>query len=198
MYEARALRVHDRASLRPHNNSLGRARGLRLKPPRRRTDTSTVRRLAVTLAAALACVLPAAAAAADKSWAEPQIARVVEAGLFAESGQDFQPQQRLTRLALADALAAAALQQDIDAPFRFPVLAANRPVTIRELDAALVGFVGLGDAARAVTAALRDAGLAPRAGAGTETVARLLGVRVNHPAAEDALELGPNDPSTRA
>ena len=74
----------------------------------------------------------------------------------------------------------------------------GRAVTIRELDAALVGFLGLGDAARSVTAALRDAGLAPKAGAGTETIARLLGLRFNHPAADDALELGLNDPATRA
>ena len=74
----------------------------------------------------------------------------------------------------------------------------GRAVTIRELDAALVGFLGLGDSARLVTAALRDAGLAPKAGAGTETVARLLGLRVNHPAAEDALELGLERSATRA
>jgi hypothetical protein len=71
-------------------------------------------------------------------------------------------------------------------------------VTIRELDAALVGFLGLGDAARTVTGALRDAGLRPKAGVGTETVARLLGLRFNHPAAEDTLELGLDDPATRA
>ena len=45
-----------------------------------------------------------------------------------------------------------------------------------------------------MTAALRDAGLTPKAGAGTETIARLLGFRVNHPAASDALELGLNEP----
>ncbi len=78
------------------------------------------------------------------------------------------------------------------------MLVPGRAVTIRELDAALVGYLGLGDAARSVTAALRAAGLAPKAGAGTETVARLLGLRFNHPAASDALELGPNDPATRA
>jgi hypothetical protein len=74
----------------------------------------------------------------------------------------------------------------------------GRAVTIRELDAALVGFLDLGDAARSVTAALRTVGLAPRAGVGTETVARLLGLRFNHPAAGDALELGLNQPATRA
>ena len=33
---------------------------------------------------------------------------------------------------------------------------------------------------------------------GHRDVARLLGLRLNHPAADDALELGPNDPATRA
>ncbi len=33
---------------------------------------------------------------------------------------------------------------------------------------------------------------------GTEVVARLLGLRTNHPADEDSLELLPNDPATRA
>ena len=33
---------------------------------------------------------------------------------------------------------------------------------------------------------------------GTEVVARLLGLRLDHPAAEDALELAPGDPATRA
>ena len=70
----------------------------------------------------------------------------------------------------------------------------GRAVTIRELDAALVGFLGLGDSARSVTAALRDAGLAPKAGAGTETIARLLGFRFNHPAAERHARARPQRP----
>ena len=82
--------------------------------------------------------------------------------------------------------------------YSYPIVVPGRAVTIRELDAALVGYLGLGDSARSVTAALRAAGLAPKAGAGTETVARLLGFRFNHPAADDALEPGLNEPATRA
>jgi hypothetical protein len=59
-------------------------------------------------------------------------------------------------------------------------------------------FLDLGDSARSVTAVLVASGLTPKGGTGTETIARLLGLRVNHPAAEDALELGPGDPATRA
>jgi len=138
------------------------------------------------------------AAAAERSWAEPQIETVVQAGLLADSAETFKPQQPLTRRALGAALETLSLASAEPVAYSYPVAVPGRAVTIRELDAALVGFLGLGDSARLVTGALRDAGLAPKAGAGTETVARLLGLRVNHPAAEDALELGLNDVATRA
>ena len=152
------------------------------------------------LAALALCLLavPATAAAADSSWAEPQIAAVVEAGLLADAPEVFKPQKPLTQRALGAALATLSLASPEPVAYRYRVAVPGRAVTIRELDAALVGFLGLGDSARLVTAALRNAGLAPKAGAGTETVARLLGFRVNHPAAEDALELGLNDVATRA
>jgi hypothetical protein len=122
----------------------------------------------------------------------------VEAGLLADSVAAFKPQQPLTQRALAAALETLSLSSEEEIDYSYPAAAPGRAVTIRELDAALVGFLGLGDAARSVTAALRDAGLQPKAGAGSETVARLLGLRVNHPADQDSLELGPNDPATRA
>src|SRR5205085_10534308 len=46
--------------------------------------------------------------------------------------------------------------------------------------------------------AAKAAGLAPPSRFGTEVVARLLGLRTNHPAGQDALELLPNEPATRA
>ena len=152
------------------------------------------------LAAIALCVLalPSTAAAADRSWAEPQIETVVEAGLLADSAEAFKPQKPLTQRALGAALETLSLASAEPVVYRYPVAVPGRAVTIRELDASLVAFLGLGDSARLVTGALRDAGLAPKAGAGTETVARLLGLRVNHPAAEDALELGLNDVATRA
>jgi NlpC/P60 family/S-layer homology domain len=164
-----------------------------------------VRRFAAIVFAALA--LPAAATAADASWAQPQIETVVEAGLLADTVAGFKPQRPLTQKALGAALETLSFAgedlsgDDFDeAPvaYTYPVLVPGRAVTIRELDAALVGFLDLGDSARAVTAALRDAGLKPKAGAGTETIARLLGFRFNHPASDDGLELGLNDPATRA
>jgi cell wall-associated NlpC family hydrolase len=73
-----------------------------------------------------------------------------------------------------------------------------RPVSIKQLDAALVGYLGLGDAARAIQATLAAAGLQPPANTGTEAVARMLGLRLNHPAGDDDLELLPFQPATRA
>ena len=121
------------------------------------------------------------AQAADASWAQPQIEVVVEAGLLAETAAGFKPQKPLTQKALAGALETLSFAGDdpgeepVD--YSYPVVAPGRAVTIRELGAALIGFLGLGDSARSVTAALRAAGLTPKAGAGTETIARLLGFR---------------------
>ena len=155
-------------------------------------------RFAALAAALAALALPTAASAAERSWAQPQIEAVVEAGLLADTVEGFKPQRPLTQRALAGALETLSLVSEEIVDYRYRVVVPGRAVTIRELDAALVGFLGLGDAARSVTAALRAAGLAPKAGAGTETVARLLGLRFNHPAADDALELAPNEPATRA
>ena len=155
-----------------------------------------MRRLAAIALCALA--LPAAASAADRSWAQPQIETVVEAGLLADTVAAFKPQRPLTQRALGAALETLSLSNEEPVEYSYPVVVPGRAVTIRELDAALVGFLGLGDAARSITSALREAGLRPKAGAGSETVARLLGLRLNHPAGQDTLELGLNDPATRA
>ncbi len=155
-----------------------------------------MRRLAAIALCLLAC--PATAAAAEKSWAQPQIEAVVEAGLLADDVASFKPQKLLTQRALGAALETLAYASEEPLVTSYRVAVPGRAVTIRELDAALVGFLGLGDAGRAVMTALRAAGLAPKPGAGTETIARLLGLRFNHPAANDSLELGLNDPATRA
>ncbi len=72
------------------------------------------------------------------------------------------------------------------------------PVTMTQLDARLVSALGLSGAASEFVKGARAAGLKVPARFGTEVVARLLGLRLNHPAAEDGLELRPNDPATRA
>jgi cell wall-associated NlpC family hydrolase len=67
-----------------------------------------------------------------------------------------------------------------------------------QLDARLVSALGLGSTAASFTKAARAAGLSVPSRFGTEVVARLLGLRLNHPAADDALELRPQDTATRA
>jgi cell wall-associated NlpC family hydrolase len=71
-------------------------------------------------------------------------------------------------------------------------------VSITRLDAALVRASGLRASAAALARGARAAGLAPPSRFGTEAAARLLGLRYNHPAAEDVLELLPADHATRA
>lgn len=80
----------------------------------------------------------------------------------------------------------------------FKATAPSQPVSIKQLDAALVAYLGLSGAARKIQQTLQDAGLQPPANTGTEAVARMLGLRLNHPANEDGLELLPSQPATRA
>jgi cell wall-associated NlpC family hydrolase len=70
--------------------------------------------------------------------------------------------------------------------------------TMTTLDAQLVDGVGLDAAASEFARGAQAAGLAIPDRFGNEVVARLLGLRIDHPAAQDYLELLPDDPATRA
>jgi cell wall-associated NlpC family hydrolase len=74
----------------------------------------------------------------------------------------------------------------------------DRSVTLAQLDLRLVQSLGLGKAANEFSAGARAAGIKVPGRFGTEVVARLLGLRLNHPASDDSLELLPQDPATRA
>ena len=80
----------------------------------------------------------------------------------------------------------------------YRALTPSATVSVKKLDAVLVGYLGLGGAAREIQKTLTDAGLKPPANTGTEAVARMLGLRLNHPASQDGLELRPLQPTTRA
>ncbi len=156
------------------------------------------RRRLLPFACAVAVLVPAAASAGTaqpaRSWATPQIATVLAHGLFGDSTDPaaFRPDDPFTRgdaATLVSALTDAAPAAPAD-----PSL----PVTIAGLDSRLVAALGLTDAARAFAMGARTAGLTVPSRFGTEVVARLLGLRTNHPAAVDNLELLPNDPATRA
>lgn len=103
----------------------------------------------------------------------------------------FRPKQPLTAGALARAM--TALTGAERAPAR-----PDRLVRMRGLERALVRAAGLLRAARRVQAEVRSAGLEPPKRLGAEVVARMLGLRHDHPSQDDGLELRPRDPASRA
>ena len=153
-----------------------------------------MRRLAApaALLTLAACLAPLAGGAAPpRSWAQPQINAVVAAGIMGTDPQGFRPDDPLTQADL-DGLIGGLTQQPAEAGFT------EQPVTMATLDLQLVDALGLGATAQQFASTVRAAGLKVPARFGTEVVARLLGLRVNHPAKQDALELLPRDPATRA
>jgi cell wall-associated NlpC family hydrolase len=152
-----------------------------------------MRRFVVLLAALLALAAPAQAAKKPPvSWAQAQIEAVVGAGLMAPRVAEFRPGDPLTRGELDELLTL------LGKPPAVPAADASQPVKLRELDAALVRALGLTKAAKRFRSALVAAGLNPPAYAGVEIVARLLGLRTNHPQADDPIEVGPASTVNRA
>jgi cell wall-associated NlpC family hydrolase len=177
-----------------------------------------------TLAAACAVAAVCTAAAAGSSrnlpnWAAPQIATVVAHKLMgAKSVRKFHPNATLTNKALTSL--AADLKEQLGSTVSSTdgtgdtgttttgttttgtttttVSDPTAPVTMTQLDRSLVQAIGLGKAAKQFTQGARADGLAVPGRFGTEVVARLLGLRLNHPAAQDFIELRPQDPATRA
>lgn len=135
---------------------------------------------------------PAYAAAKPKtSWAQAELKTVVAAGLMARTAAA-RPDDPLTKGELETMVAGLTHAQ----PVVPPTPAAK--VTMAALDSRLVTALGLADVAKVFTQSAKTAGLSPLSRFGTEAVARLLGLRTNHPAALDALELSPGEPATRA
>src|ERR1044072_2519115 len=129
---------------------------------------------------------------APVSWAQTQIKVVVNHGLMAKSVASFRADATLTQGELATLVAGLTKQ-----PASVPADPAA-PVTVTQLDTRLVRTLGLAVAAKEFYDGAHTAGLAVPSRFRTETVARLLGLRINHPAARDDLELLPSDPVTRA
>jgi cell wall-associated NlpC family hydrolase len=153
-----------------------------------------MRRLAFLLAVLVLVVGVGAAGAepgARPSWAAPQIRIVVAAGLMAPGVVDFHPDDVLTWDQFAVVLSALGAPVTVAAD-------PDRPISMRELDARLVTLVGLRPEARRIRRTAVEAGLAPTQWLGTETIARMLGLRVNHLRAQEHLELQLPQPATRA
>jgi cell wall-associated NlpC family hydrolase len=134
---------------------------------------------------------PAAAATPATSWAQAELKAVVAAGLMAREAAA-RPNNPLTRAELE--LLTAGLTQTA------PVAPAKPAATVAmsQLNSRLVAALGLSDSAKVFTDGAKAAGLKPPSRFGTEAVARLLGLRTNHPAARDKFELSPGEPATRA
>jgi cell wall-associated NlpC family hydrolase len=144
------------------------------------------------LLAALAIAPGATSSASTRSWAQPQIRVVVARGLMARSVASFRPNDPLTQGELADLVAGLTEQPPRPAPNP------SAQVTLAQLDSKLVRALELGDEATLFQDTAAAAGLRPPGRFGTEVVARLLGLRTNHPAGQDQLEVLPNDPVPRA
>jgi cell wall-associated NlpC family hydrolase len=132
-----------------------------------------------------------AAAKPPTSWAQAELRAVVAAGLMAKEAAA-RPNDPMTRGELETMT--AGLLHVVPATASSP----NTNVTMSALDAKLVATLGLTNTAKAFTQNAKTAGLTPPSRFGTEAVARLLGLRTNHPAALDSLELSPNEPASHA
>jgi cell wall-associated NlpC family hydrolase len=149
------------------------------------------RLLALTTLLLLAFASAAMAKPSASSWAQADIKLVISRGLLPKSAAS-RPDEPLTQGELAPLVAGLSLR-----PAAVP-LDPYATVTVAQLDAKLVGAVRLSRAASSFLQTARAAGLKPPARFGTEAVARLLTLRTNHPAADDARELRYDDPATRA
>ena len=189
-------------------------------------DGGNVGQRLAMLAAACAVASVSTAAAAGSAgkvpnWAAPQIASVVSHKLMdAKSVRAFRPNATLTRQTLSDLATGLKLQLGSPVPpvdsnpgtttttttttttgtttTASTVTNPTGPETMAQLDRGLVQAIGLGQAAKQFAQGARAAGLSVPGRFGFEVVARLLGLRLNHPAAQDYLELRPQDPATRA
>jgi cell wall-associated NlpC family hydrolase len=149
------------------------------------------RSLLCAFAAMLAVAAPGAAKTSP-SWAQAEIKAVVAAGLMADDPASFRPNDPLTRGVLERLVAGLTQARTVT-----PANPAAK-VTMAGLDARLVHALGLSDAAKLFAGGARAAGLAVPSRFGAEATARLIGLRTNHPASQDELELLPSDPATRA
>jgi cell wall-associated NlpC family hydrolase len=147
------------------------------------------------LIAALAGLsLPTSAQAAGLgTWNRSEQRAVIRAGLLDRLPDGrFHGEARLTGAQLGSALGAVAARADQPAV----ATSSSATISVTAFDARLVAQLGLSDVAAHVQAAAAQ--LHPPRTFGTEVVARYLGLRTNHPPRDEALELYPWDPITRA
>jgi cell wall-associated NlpC family hydrolase len=183
---------------------------------------------AALTAAAVGATVAIGASGSLPNWAGPQISTVVAHGLMgAKNTKKFHPNSALTKQTLAnlafdleqevgppstplpDGSSTTTTTTDTTTTSAPPTTTGptttgptvsnpTTPQTMAQLDRQLVSALGLGQDAKEFAQGARAAGLAVPGRFGNEVVARLLGLRINHPAAQDFIELRPQDPATRA
>jgi cell wall-associated NlpC family hydrolase len=151
-----------------------------------------MRGFVLALCAAAVLCAPAAGAQSSEAWAAGAINIVTRDGIFPGTPATFRAADPLTGSELTAMLAA------LGEPSPKVSTASGEPVTIAGLDAALVDALGLRPLATQFAAVARSSGIAPPSRVGTEVVARLLGLRVDLPVADDSQEPQPQQPATRA
>jgi cell wall-associated NlpC family hydrolase len=167
--------------------------------------------LLAALCAALSCACLAPAGAVAKkltaaNWDAPAQRTVVKTGLMSEASPGnfngaaaLSPQAENQALgALTARLEGARQESEATTPASTPAVASTSAVTVIRFDALLVAELGLSATAAHVQQTAAAAGLRPPSYFGTEVVARYLGLRYDHPAGEDTLELYPSNTITRA
>jgi cell wall-associated NlpC family hydrolase len=150
------------------------------------------RAVLLTLLAVAVAAPSAAQPAPQRSWAQAEIKLLVSRGLMAPSVATFRPDAPLTQAELTE-LIAGLTETEAQA-----AAGSSGRVTMAQLDTQLVRALELRDEAALFYQGAAAAGLRPPSRFGTEVVARLLGLRKNHPAGQDKLERGPSEPATRA
>jgi cell wall-associated NlpC family hydrolase len=139
--------------------------------------------------------LVATPAANAKSWADGAITTVIRSGILpGETAASYGPTRALDHGTLAMLVWGAVP----DSMGRVDIPTTDAPVTIAELDATFVAALGLAPTAKTARDQLARLAYSPRADAGTEVVARLLGIRYNIPAGSDRLERSDTEVATRA
>ncbi len=128
------------------------------------------------------------------NWDGAEQRLVVRDAVMSEAAGDFHGAAPLGAADERGALSAIATRRGV-APIAFD---AGAPLTVVRFDALLVDQLGLGEVAQHVQQVATDAGLSPPGYFGSEVVARYLGLRYDHPAGEDRLELYPWNRITRA
>jgi cell wall-associated NlpC family hydrolase len=167
-----------------------------------------IRSSTAALSALVAAVLLAPATASARitlaNWDHAQQRQVVKAGLMSDLGRSFAGAQRLTGAQANASMAALEHRLSLDGTLSGspapPAAVTTRAavVTVTGFDAMVVDQLGLASIATQVQRATAAVGLRPPSYYGTEVVARFLGLRYDHPAGTDQLELFPTDQITRA